>query len=115
MRQGSPRQNLESDDVYFDYSFDRVPFSPLSVDPNRFSFSVDMDKAPDLAERALKSPAKASKNPKKSAESSKINKKPLIIKHFNFIQSEKQMQNLFCEINLNIKILKNHFLFMRKY
>ena len=53
MRQGSPRQNLESDDVYFDYSFDRVPFSPLSVDPNRFSFSADMDKAPDLAERAL--------------------------------------------------------------
>ena len=85
IREGSPRQNLESENVHFDYSFDQVPLSPLSVGPNRFSFSADMDEASDLAERALnrefpelpkKSPAKASKNPKKSAESSKINKKP---------------------------------------
>ena len=52
--QGSPRQNLESEDVHFDYSFDGVPLSPLSVGPNRFSFSADVDEASDLAERALK-------------------------------------------------------------
>ena len=71
-----------------------------------------MDEASDLAEKALngefpellkKSPAKASKNPKKPAESSKINKKPLIIKNCNFIQNEKQLQNLFCEINRDVK------------
>ena len=90
IRQGSPRQNLESEDIHFDYSFDQVPLSPPSVDPNSFSFSADMDETSDLAERALniefpelpkKSPAKASKNPKKPAESSKINRKPLIIKN----------------------------------
>ena len=77
-----------------------------------------MDGASDLAERALNvefpelpkiSPAKASKNPKKLAESSKINIKPLTIKHFNFIQSKKQLQNLFCEINANIKFSKTNF------
>ena len=118
IRQGSPRQNLESKDVHFDYSFDRVPLFPLSVGPNRFSFSADMDEAFDLAKRALneefpklpkKSLAKASKNPKKSAESSKINKKPLIIKNCNFIQNEKQLQNLFCEINPDIKFSKTTF------
>ena len=63
-----------------------------------------MDKGSELAEKPLtgdfpellkKSPAKATKNPEKSAESSKINKEPLIIKNCNFIQSEKQLQNLF--------------------
>ena len=116
IRQGSPRQNLESKDVHFDYSFDRVPLFPLSVGPNRFSFSADMDEASDLAEKALnvefpelpeQSPAKASKNPKKPAENSKINKKPRIIKHF--IQNEKQLQNLYCEINPNIKFSKTTF------
>ena len=77
-----------------------------------------MDEAFDLAERALngefpelpkKSPTKASKNLKKPAESSKINKKPLIIKNCNFIQNEKQLQNLFCEINLHIKFSKTIF------
>ena len=67
-----------------------------------------MDEAFDLAKRALneefpklpkKSLAKASKNPKKPAESSKINKKPLI----NFIQSKKQLQ------------FPNHFLVMGKH
>ena len=77
-----------------------------------------MDEASDLAEKSLngefpelpkKSPAKASKNPKKPAESSKINKKPLVIKNCNFIQSEKQLQNLFCEINPDIKFSKTSF------
>ena len=75
-----------------------------------------MDEASDLAEKALnvefpelpeQSPAKASKNPKKPAENSKINKKPRIIKHF--IQNEKQLQNLYCEINPNIKFSKTTF------
>ena len=118
IRQGSPRQNLESEDVHFDYSFDGVPLSPLSVGPNRFSFSADVDEASDLAERALKgefpelpkkSSAKTSKNPKKPAESSKTNKKPLFIKNCNFIQNEKQLQNLFSKTTFyssgNIKLL----------
>ena len=74
-----------------------------------------MDEASDLAEKALNgktpellktSPAKASKNSEKPAESSKINTKPLIIKNCNFIQNEKQLQNLFCEINPDIKFSK---------
>ena len=118
IRQGSPRQNLESEDVHFDYSFDGVPLSPLSVGPNRFSFSADVDEASDLAERALKgefpelpkkSSAKTSKNPKKPAESSKTNKKPLFIKNCNFIQNEKQLQNLLYEINPDIKFSKTTF------
>ena len=77
-----------------------------------------MDEASDLAEKALngefpellkKSPAKASKNPKKPAESSKINQKPLIIKNCNFIQNEKQLEILFCEINYDIKFSKTTF------
>ena len=77
-----------------------------------------MDEASDLAERALngefpelpkKSLAKPSKNPKQPTESSKINKKPLIIKKCNFIQNEKQLQNLFCEINPDIKFSKTTF------
>ena len=56
-----------------------------------------MDKASDLAERALngefpelpkKSPPMASKNTKKQAEGAKINKKPLLLKNSNFIQNE---------------------------
>ena len=73
LRQGSPN------------CFNRT-VSPLSISPNRFSFSADMDKASDLAEKALngefpelpqKSPPLASINPKKPAESSKIHKKPI--------------------------------------
>ena len=118
IRQGSPRQNLENEDVHFDYSFDGVLLSPLSVGPNRFSFSADVDEASDLAERALKgefpelpkkSSAKTSKNPKKPAESSKANKKHLFIKNCNFIQNEKQLQNLFSKTTFyssgNIKLL----------
>ena len=76
-----------------------------------------MDGASDLAERALngeffelpkKSPAKISKNPEKSAENSKINEKCLIIKNCNFIQNKKQLQNLLCEINTDIKCSKTH-------
>ena len=53
IRQGSPRHSLEREDVHFDYCFDRVPLSSLSIGPNQFSFSADMDEASDLAERAL--------------------------------------------------------------
>ena len=87
IRQGSPSHSIDREEVHFDYSFDRVPLSPLSIGPNRFSFSADMDEASDLAERALngefpkvpkKSPAKSRKNPNKPAESTKIYKKPLL-------------------------------------
>ena len=53
IRQGSPSHIIDKEEVHFDYSFDRVPLSPLSIGPNRFSFSADMDEASDLAERAL--------------------------------------------------------------
>ena len=116
--QGSPRQNLESEDVHFDYSFDQVPLYLLSVGPNRFSFSADLGEASDLPERALTGefsglpktfPAKTSKNPKRPAESSKVNKKPLFIKNCNFIQNEKKLQKLFYEINPDIKLSKTTF------
>ena len=86
IRQGSPGHSIEREDVHFDYSFDRMPLSPLYIGPNTFSFSADMDEASDLAERALngefpelpkRSPAKTSKNLNKPADSIKINKKPL--------------------------------------
>ena len=76
-----------------------------------------MDEASDLAERALngefpelskKSPAKTPKNPKKP-ESIKINKKPLFLKNCNFIQNEKQLRDLFYEINPNIRFSKSTF------
>ena len=76
-----------------------------------------MDEASDLAERALngefpelskRSPAKTPKNPKKP-ESIKINKKPLFLKNCNFIQNEKQLRDLFYEINPNIRFSKSTF------
>ena len=124
MKQGSPKYSIEREDVHFDYSVDRVPLSPLSIGPNRFSFSVDMDEVSDIAERALNgefpelpkmSPAKTPKNPNKPPDSTKINKKPLFLKNCNFIQNEKQLRDLFHEINPNIKILNFHFLFIGKY
>ena len=72
IRQGSPGHCIEREDVHFDYSFDQVPLSPLSIGSNTFSFSADMDEASDLAERALngefpklpkRSPAKTPKTP----------------------------------------------------
>ena len=86
----------EREEVPFNYRFNRT-VSLLSVSHNRFSFSAGMDKASDLAERALngefpelpkKSPPIASKNTKKHAEGAKINKKPLFLKNSNFIQNE---------------------------
>ena len=118
MKQGSPKYSIEREDVHFDYSFDRVPLSPLSIGPNRFSFSVDMDEVSDIAERALNgefpalpkmSPAKTPQNPNKPPGSTKINKKPLFLKNCNFIQNKKQLRDLFHEINPNIKISKSTF------
>ena len=72
IRQDSPRHSIERQDVHFEYSFDRVPLSPLSFGPNTFSFSADMDETSDLAERALnwefpelpkRSPAKTPQKP----------------------------------------------------
>ena len=51
----------------------------------------------------------ASKNPKNHAESAKINKKPLFLKNSNFIQNDKQLRDLFYEINPDFKILKSTF------
>ena len=73
-----------------------------------------MDEASDSTERpglSKKSPPISSKNPKKHAESAKINKKPLFQKNSNFIQNEKQLPDLFFEINLDTKILKSMFYF----
>ena len=51
LRQGSPRHGLEREDTRPNFFFNRT-VSPLSISPNRFSFSVDMDEASDLAEKA---------------------------------------------------------------
>ena len=85
IRQDSSRHNLEREDTCPSFSPNRT-VSPLSISPNRFSFSADMDEASDLAEKALdgefpelpkKSPPITYNNPKKPAESSKINEKSL--------------------------------------
>ena len=85
IRQDSSRHNLEREDVRFNFFPNRTA-SSLSISPNRFSFSADMDEASNLAEKALnrefpelpkKSPPITSNNPKKPNESSRINKKPL--------------------------------------
>ena len=52
IRQDSPRQSLEGEDTRPNFPFNRT-VSPLSISPNRFSFSADMDEAFDLAEKAL--------------------------------------------------------------
>ena len=64
-----------------------------------------------LSKFPKKSPWMACKNPKKHAESAKINKKPLFLKNSNFIQNDKQLRDLFYEINPDIKILKSNFHF----
>ena len=77
-----------------------------------------MDEASDSAEKALNgefpelpktSPPNTSINPKKPADSSKINKKPLFLKNSKFIQNEKQLRDLFYEINPDIKFVKSTF------
>ena len=81
-RQGSPGLTWKREEFPLEHSFNRT-LSPLTVSPNEFCFSANMDEASDLAERALngefpefpkKSPLMASKNPKKHTESAKINK-----------------------------------------
>ena len=76
-----------------------------------------MDEASDFAEKALngefpelpkKSPPITCNSLKKPAESSKINKKPFL-KNAKFIQNEKQLQNLFYEINPDINFTKSTF------
>ena len=88
----------------------------MSVGPNRFSFSADMDEASELPEKALNGEFSElpkrfrsipSKNPKKPAKSSKINKKPLFLK--KIIQNKKKLRNLLYEENTDIKILKAIF------
>ena len=113
IRQGSPSQRLERQEVSFDYSFNRT-VSPLSVSPNRFSFSADMDEAFELAKKALN--GEFPELPKKSllSESVKINKKALFLKDSNFIQNEKQLRDLFYKINPDIKILKKLLSILRK-
>ena len=110
IRKGSPRQNVEREEVHFNYSFDQVPLSPLSTGSNRFSCSADIDEASNLAERALngelpklpkKSPTKTPKNPNKPADSSKINKKPIFLKNCSLIQNEKQLRDLIHEIPIS--------------
>ena len=113
IRQGFPSQRLERQEVSFDYSFNRT-VSPLSVSPNRFSFSADMDEASELAEKALN--GEFPELPKKSllSESVKIDKKALFLKDSNFIQNEKQLRDLFYKINPDIKILKKLLSILRK-
>ena len=50
IRQGSPRHSLEREEVRFDYFFN-LKVSPLSVSPNRFSFSQDIGEASELVEK----------------------------------------------------------------
>ena len=118
IRQGSPGHSIEREDVHFDYAFDQVPVSPLSIGPNTFSFSADMDEVSDLAERALngeftklpkRSRAKTPQNHSKPADSIKINKKPLFLKNCNFIKNKKQPGDSFHEINPSIKFSKSTF------
>ena len=54
MRQDYPRHNLEREreDTRPNFSSNRT-VSPLSISPNRFCFSTDMDEASDLAEKTL--------------------------------------------------------------
>ena len=77
-----------------------------------------MDEASDLAEKALDgefpelpktSPPITYNNPKKPAESSKINEKSLFLKNAKFIQNEKQLRDLFYEINPDINSKKSLF------
>ena len=51
----------------------------------------------------------APNNNNKHAESSKINKKPLFLKNAKFIQNEKQLWDLFKEINPDFTILESTF------
>ena len=63
----------------------------------------------EFPELSTWSPLKALTPTKKHAESSKINKKLLFLKNENFMQNEKQLEDLFYEINPDISISKSTF------
>ena len=50
IRQDSPIHDLDREDTHPNFSPNRT-VSPLTISPNRFSFSADMDEACDLAEK----------------------------------------------------------------
>ena len=77
IRQDSPRHSLESEDTRPNFSPNRTA-SPLSISPNRFSFSADMDEGSDLAEKALNGefPELRKKSPKSHSTTPKSLLKP---------------------------------------
>ena len=75
IRQDSPRHSLESEDTRPNFSPNRTA-SPLSISPNRFSFSADMDEASDLAEKALT--GNSLNSPKNPLQSHTITPKSLL-------------------------------------
>ena len=103
LRQGSPGLRVEREEVPFENPFNQTA-SPLTISPNKFCFSANMDEDSELAEKVLngdfselpkRSPKMAPNNKNKRAESSKINKKPLFLKNAKLIQNEKQLRYLF--------------------
>ena len=50
IRQDSPIHDLDREETHPNFSPNRT-VSPLTISPNRFSFSADMDEACDLAEK----------------------------------------------------------------
>ena len=103
LRQGSPGLRVEREEVPFENPFNQTA-SPLTISPNKFCFSANMDEDSELAEKVLngdfselpkRSPKMAPNNNNKRAESSKINKKPLFLKNAKLIQNEKQLRYLF--------------------
>ena len=103
LRQGSPGLRVKREEVPFENPFNQTA-SPLTISPNKFCFSANMDEDSELAEKVLsgdfselpkRSPKMAPNNNNKRAESSKINKKPLFLKNAKLIQNEKQLRYLF--------------------
>lgn len=116
--QKAPRQALlglllEREEVTFDHSFNQT-FYLLSIDPNRFCFPTNLEEGSELAKRNInwdfsklpkKSPSKTQKHPKNRLVAQK-SIKHYSLKNSHYFQNEKQVRDLFYEVNPDFSIPK---------
>ena len=105
-RQGSPGLHVEREEVPFDNPFNQT-VSPFTICLNKFASQLIWMRNLSWLKKYLTG---TSLNSLKDLQRcSKINKKPIFLKNAKFTQNEKQLQDLFKEINLDVTILKSTF------
>ena len=116
-RQGSPGLHVEKEEVSFDNPFNQM-VSPLTINPNRFCFSANMDEDSELAEKVLHG---ISLNFLRDSQSwlqttttsmlkvPKSTKNLFFLKMPNLFQTKSSCRDLFKEINPDFTILESTF------